>query len=395
MNGTGPLRVLIACDHIDHGGALHGGGRQLIEVVRALDRRQVAPTVCVMRRASPLGRQLQAEGLPLRFFGDHRFSPRPLLRFLQLIRRNRIEVLHLTDFAASTWGRLAGALTRTPVLAQVISHHSRWQPRGFPRYVELAYRVLAPLTAKRIANSSSVREFAAERMGFDRDRIEVLHCALPTHSFGEPSPDEVEAVRRRHGLPPGAPVIGAVTRFHEVKGMRFLVDAFAEVCARHPDARLVLVGQGPEEPMLRARAEDVGVAHRVVFAGYRPDVAAYLAAFDVTVVPSLEEGFGLAALESLAVGVPVVASDLGGLSDVVADGVTGRLIPAEDADAIAGAALDVIEHPDRARAMGAEGRRQAQRFGLDQHVARLTAIYAELAGRVSSLGTAVLALAAI
>lgn len=381
MSGAGPLRVLIACDHIDHGGALHGGGRQLIEVLRAFDRTLVQPTVCVFRPASDLGLTLRAEGLPLEFFGDHRFSPAPLARLWRRIRRDRIEVLHLTDFAATTWGRIAGAATGTPSLVQVISHHSEWQPRGFPRYVELAYRALAPLTRRAIANSSSVRRFATQRMGFAPEDVEVLHCALPEHSFAPPSDSAIREVRARHGIAEGAPVIGAVTRFHVVKGMRYLIEAFAAVAARHPDARLVLVGQGPEEPLLRSRAAELGLADTVVFAGYQRDVAAYLGSFTVTAVPSLEEGFGLAALESLAVGVPVVASRLGGLVDVVTDGVTGLLVAPADADALAAALLRVLDDPGTARAMGAAGKADSPRFALGRHVERLTAIYSELAGR--------------
>lgn len=381
MSGAGPLRVLIACDHIDHGGALHGGGRQLIEVLRAFDRTLVQPTVCVFRPASDLGLALRAEGLPLEFFGDHRFSPAPLARLWRRIRRDRIEVLHLTDFAATTWGRIAGAATGTPALVQVISHHSEWQPRGFPRYVELAYRALAPLTRKAIANSSSVRRFAMQRMGFAPEDVEVLHCALPEHSFSPPSDAAIREVRARHGIAETAPVIGAVTRFHAVKGMRYLIEAFAAVAARHPDARLVLVGQGPEEPLLRSRAAELGLADTVVFAGYQRDVAGYLGSFTLTAVPSLEEGFGLAALESLAVGVPVVASRLGGLVDVVTDGVTGLLVAPADADALAAALLRMLEDPARARAMGAAGKADSPRFALGHHVERLTAIYSELAGR--------------
>ena len=376
-----PLRVLIACDHIDHDGALHGGGRQLIELVRALDGTPVEPTVCVLRAPSRLGRALQDEGLPLRFFGDHRFSPRPFARFRRLIRERRIDVVHLTDFAACTWGRLAARLSGTPALVQIISHHSEYQPRGYPWYVERAYRTLAPLTERVIANSASTRAFGAERMGFDADRIEVLPCALPRHSFAPPDAARVAALRERYGIADDEPVIGAVTRFHAAKGMRYLVQAFALLLAQRPDARLLLVGQGPEEAALRALAAELDVTGRITFAGFQRDVPAHLGLCRVTAVPSLEEGFGVTALESLALGVPVVASRIGGLPDVVDHGRTGLLVPAADPPALARALHDLLADDARRRRMGGLGRRSADRFSLDSHVARLTTIYREMAAR--------------
>ena len=145
---SGPVRVLIACDHIDFDGALHGGGRQLIELTRALDRSLVEPTVCVLRKPSALGRALMEEGLPFLFLGDGRFNPRTLLKLLKIMRARRIEVLHLTDFGASTFGRIAGLVRRVPSIVQIISHHSAHTRRRFPAYVRFAYRTLAPLTAR-------------------------------------------------------------------------------------------------------------------------------------------------------------------------------------------------------------------------------------------------------
>jgi glycosyltransferase involved in cell wall biosynthesis len=378
---TAPVRVLIACDHIDYGGALHGGGRQLIELARALDPRLVEPTVCVLRGASALGERLRDEGLPFRFFGDGRFNPSSLARLVQIIRRQRIQVAHLTDFGACTLGRIATRITGTPSIVQVISHHSDGQPRGFPRYVELAYRALAPATDHVLAISDSVRDFAVERMGFSADAVEVLTYPLPRHSFTPPSADEVAACRLRHGIAPGDPVVGAVTRFYPAKGIEYLIAAFPAVLAEHPRARLVLVGQGPQEHVLRARVDELGIASRVVFAGFQRDAHVYVGGFDVAAVPSIEEGFGLVALEALALGVPVVASRVGGLPDVVVDGVTGLLVEPARPDALGDALLRLLGDAELRAHMGESARTDVQRFSLDVYAGRLTQLYRQLAAR--------------
>jgi glycosyltransferase involved in cell wall biosynthesis len=382
VTGQERLRVLIACDHIDFEGALHGGGRQLIELTRALlAGGRVTPTVCVLRAATALGRELQAEGLPFEFFGSAPLSPAPLARFVRTIRRDRIEVLHLTDFATSTWGRLAGIATRTPSIVQVITHHSAHTHRGYPKPVELAYRALAPATAKALAISGSVAEFAQARMGFTAEQTEVLYYPLPEHSFVAPSAERVAEVRREHAIPAGAPVVGAVSRFFPVKGIRYLVDAFPAVLRDRPDARLLLVGQGPEDDALRGQAAALGIGDRVSFAGFQRDSAAYAGSFDVAVVPSLEEGFGLVAVEAMALGVPVVASRVDGLVEVITDERSGLLVPPADPSAIAAAVLRVLGDSELRRRLSDGGRAESTRFGLDRYTGRLTELYQELAAR--------------
>ncbi len=383
QNGTRhagcPVNVLIACDHIDFDGALHGGGRQLIELTRGLDRARVEPTVCVLRRESALGAALREEGLPFRFFGDARYNPASLAKFLRTIRERHIDVLHVTDFGASTLGRIAGRLTGLPVIVQVISHHSPLQPRGYPRVAELAYRALAPSTARALAISSSVKEFAVRRMGFRPDDVEVLGYPLPRHSWQEPTQREVREVRQRHGIADADLVVGAVTRFFAAKGIGYLVEGFARVVREVPRARLLLVGAGPDEAKLRASVECLGLGDRVVFAGFRRDAHCYVGTFAVAVVPSLEEGFGLVALEAQALGVPVVASRVGGLPDVVADGKSGLLVEPADSDALATAIVSLLNDDATRARMHHAARRQAQRFSLDAYVERLTTLYHELA----------------
>lgn len=320
-----------------------------------------------------------AEGLPLRFFGDHRFDPSSLWKLARVIRGEDIEVLHLTDFGASTFGRIAGRLARVPIVVQVITHHSHGQPRGYPKYVEWAHRALVPWTDRVLAISRTVKDFAVERMGFAAEDVEILHYPLPQHSFRAPSSEEVEEVRRRHGLTGANPVVGAVTRFHPAKGIGHLVEAWPQVRAAHPSARLVLVGQGPLEEELRVRCEELGIGDSVVFAGFRRDVPAYVSAFDIGVVPSLEEGFGLVALEAHALGVPVVASRVGGLPEIVSHERSGLLVPPASPKALADAIDRLASDPERSREMGERGREESERYRLAKYVDRLESIYHELA----------------
>lgn len=179
-------------------------------------------------------------------------------------------------------------------------------------------------------------------------------------------------------LDPG-PTIVSVGRLTQEKGHRLLVEAMPRVLREVPEARLALCGQGPEEAALRARAGALGVAARVMFAGFAADVRPLLAAADVFAMPSLCEGLGVAALEAMAMGKPVVASDAGGLPEAVADGETGLVVPKGRVEPLAAALAALLSDPGRARQMGEAGRRRAlERFDRPVVVGRLAALYQEL-----------------
>ena len=179
--------------------------------------------------------------------------------------------------------------------------------------------------------------------------------------------------------PDGPPAIGTVGRLEPVKGLETLLEAFSALAPAHPDLRLEIAGRGSCEPELRASAARMGLADRVDFLGWREDVAALHARWRMFAQPSRHEGFGLAALEAMASGLPVVASATGGLPELVEDGRTGLLAPAGDATALA-RQLDRLLTDDRLRErLGAAGRqRAAERFGVAAMVAGIEAVYARL-----------------
>ena len=382
--GLGPLSssvtVRLVADHIDHDGALHGGGRSLIRLTEALRDQGVDAEALVLHEPSELGWKLVLEKAPLQFLSRSPYDPRTALDLVRICRQEGVDVLHLTDFAACTWGRLAGRRSGAATVVHVRSHHSPHQPRGFPRSVELAYRTLAPMTDAAVANSESVRDFAVARMGFEPHQVTVLHNPLPPGAFEPPDERAVDAVRERHCIPRGASIVGTVTRFHAAKGNRYLVEAFAAVAASHPNAWLVIVGEGPEELELRDQARELGVEDRVVFAGYRSDVKAYYRAFDVSTVPSIEEGFGNVAVEAMAMGTPVVASGIGGLQEIIADGENGLLVPSADSGALAAVLTDLLGDPERLNELGRAGRTRSKDFEMASYLQRLMRVYERARG---------------
>jgi D-inositol-3-phosphate glycosyltransferase len=214
-----------------------------------------------------------------------------------------------------------------------------------------------------VAASLAEREHLTRRAGARADRVVVIPCGVDTELF---MPGDPEQARATLGLPSG-PLVLYVGRLAPIKGLETLLDAIALLATQGREVRLVVVGGEADEPAggheadLRARIERLGIGGRVGFAGAQPQktLQQHYVAADVTVLPSHYESFGMAAMEAMACGSPVVASRVGGLTTTVRDGATGFLVPEGDVDALAGRLDALLGEPDLRWRLGREGVRWA------------------------------------
>jgi glycosyltransferase involved in cell wall biosynthesis len=206
--------------------------------------------------------------------------------------------------------------------------------------------------------------------GVEAWKVRLIHSGIDVSRFTTLPQQE------RSGVPP---VVGCMAVLEERKGHRFLLEALALLKARGVKVQCLLAGEGPERETLENMTARLGLAREVKFSGFIADTPAFLADIDVFVLPSLYEGLGVAALEAMAAGKPVVASGVGGLADLIADGITGLLIPPRNAEALSDAVARLIH--DRTLA-GALGRRAAmhvrKHFAVEKMAARNEAYYYEL-----------------
>jgi glycosyltransferase involved in cell wall biosynthesis len=242
-----------------------------------------------------------------------------------------------------------------------------------------AYNQIDRWSLRRAAHVVTTNEpFAAEltRRGVSPARLTVLHNGVRPM---QAAPDALAAARRALGLHPGDRVILAIGRLSHEKGQAHLLRAFAQTGHARRGARVVLAGEGPDRPLLEALAGKLGIADRVVFAGYVPDVAPLYALADVFVLPSLTEGSPNALLEAMACGVPVVATTVGGVPEIARDGDTALLVPSLD-DVAMGRAIDtLIGNRALAGRLGAAARQRVLRHHTpEQRVATLSNLYAAL-----------------
>ena len=191
-------------------------------------------------------------------------------------------------------------------------------------------------------------------------------------------------LRDRFGLPPDAPVVLTVGLLNPCKGHRYLLEAWPQAVHDFPNARLALVGDGPLEEELRCRARALAIERQVLFLGFRPDARDWMRAADLLVLPSLAEGASATVLEAMFEGCPVVATDVGGTRELLAEDQAGRellgwMVPPADADALAAAVREALERADRRAGLAHRARKHAQlRYTVDRMVSDTLSVYREL-----------------
>ncbi|HTY45797.1 MAG TPA: glycosyltransferase family 4 protein [Patescibacteria group bacterium] len=290
-----------------------------------------------------------------------------LFKLLPYIKKNDIQLIHANTRVTQLLAALLQRFSGRPYLSTC---HGFFKTR--------LSRRLFPLWGKRvIAISPPVREHLAADFKVPPERIRVIPHGIDTSRFSCAGGTGKPQRKKELGLGPG-PVIGIVARLSDVKGHRYLIEAMKPVVAEVPDAQLLIVGEGKMEPELAALRGRLGLEQCVRFMPTVSDTAGVLAAMDIFVMPSLNEGLGLGIMEAMACGLPVIGSAVGGIRSLIVHGTNGLLVEPADAKQLAGAMLELLKDPPRRTRLGERGRLFiAEHFSLEQMISETRKVYAE------------------
>jgi len=309
-------------------------------------------------------RELTARGIPLDSIplaAD--VDPVAFLRLAAHLGRSRPRILHTHLVHADVYGQLTGALTGVPVRVSTKHGFNEFREnRGFA----LGDRAIASLAHTHIAISRGLAHYLEEVEGFDAGSFEIVHYGIEPD--GSPQPYKG-----------GEPRLLCVGRLIPIKGHIVLLRAFAEARGRLPSLTLDVAGRGPLEPALRALAKELGVDDAIRFLGHVAPIQRAVESSAVVVVPSMGEGFGMVALEAMERARPVIAAEIGGLGELVEDGVTGRLVPPGESEPLAQAIIELAGDLETAAAMGEAGRRRALEHFLQTRCTERTELLYEAA----------------
>ena len=353
------LRVMLMTDEMEVGGSQ----RQIVQLAMGLKERGIECVVLYFIKPSFLVDRLHAAGIQtLRVDKRRRVDPEFVWKLRQAIRQWAPDVLHCYSFTAELWGAIATRLlpaSERPTLITSVRGTYEWYSANQWRMKHWASQRSQGI----ISNSREGAEYAARQMGLPMSRFSIVHNGV---EVPEPPADAVAALRKEYTATtpngqadaPFETLLLFVGRLVEHKNLPRLLDAFARVAAERPHVRLLLVGGGPLHDTLAARIRELKLDERALLLGERSDVAALMKAADLLVAPSLREGMSNVILEAMALGLPVLATRVGGTPEVIEDGRHGVLVDPTDTQALADAMLQLIDDPVRRQAIGQAGRQK-------------------------------------
>jgi glycosyltransferase involved in cell wall biosynthesis len=365
------LKVVTLVDGFPGAG---GAERVAADLATRLDPHRFDSVFCVTRPWWGPGREESLRAAGVRTLTLQRRSARSALAWLPLIsllRRERTDILHCHKFGSNFWGTILGRITGVPV---IVAHEHVWSFEGQAHRRLLDRYLIANGAQVFLTVSNETRRQMIEVEGIDPDLVRVLPNGIPPL---EPSGRDV---RRELGIDPEAPVIGTVSVLRSQKALQVLIRSAARLVREFPTLKVIIAGEGPERVNLEALVTELGLEGRVILVGSRTDVSDVLASFDVALSTSDYEGSPLAIIEYMAAAKAIVATRVGGVPDLIQDGVHGLLVETQDAEGVASAVARLLSDPDLRARMGEKARkRQQAEFTIDAAVHRLELLYEELA----------------
>lgn len=363
-----------------------GAERQLVNLARRLDTSRFELSFACLDRSGEFLGDIEALDRPIteykiNCFYNHR-ALKEGLRFARDVRRERIQIVHTYNFYSNVFAIPGARLGRAPiVIASILDMGVYLTPR-----MKLAQKWVCRLADHIMVNAEAVRQWLIAD-GYQPDKITVIHNGVDLSRFT--GKESGSSFRRQLGIPSHSPVVAMISRLNRLKGIDYFLAGMATVATRFPEARFLIVGdQAPEDDGYREELErDVirlGLGERTFFTGFRLDVPELLSEVTVSVLPSLSEGFPNAVLESMAGGVPVVATRVGGNPEAIEEGVTGFLVPPREPAALARAICALLENRELALSFGRAGRKRvAEHFSLEHMTRETEGLYLELLERES------------
>lgn len=329
-----------------------GMERVIATIATQIDQERFDLQVWCVARGGDVADELRRQGVKVKVLNIHSYHGiRPIRRLAGLLRRHQVAVIHTHGYYASVIGRLAALWARVPV---VFAHgHSTYY--GYRQRHLWIERVLSFMTDQVICCSRAVRDFHLHTEGISKHKLMVIYNGIDPAPFIKNF-----AVSRQEAARPwmfdGAQYVTVVASLVPLKGHRYLLDAIGTIIQQYPRARFLIVGAGPLEADLKAQVRAEAITDHVYFLGQRRDVAAILFDTDVVVLPSCErEGLPIGILEAMAASKPVVATNVGGVSEAIIDQVNGFLVPPSDAGALALKIMVLLKDPSLRQAMGQKG----------------------------------------
>ncbi|RPH52845.1 MAG: glycosyltransferase family 1 protein [Desulfobacteraceae bacterium] len=319
-------------------------------------------------------RILTVHGLVRRIAPFH--DIKTLFTLIKILLYERPHIVHTHTSKAGILGRWAAYCCRVPIIIHTPHGHVFWGYFGRLKasFYIILEKVTAFITDKIIALTEQEKNDHLRFRIAPGDKFSVVHSGIRLDKFLNLSVDPA-VIKRKLGIFEGDPVVGTTGRLATVKGHRYLIEAAVKIVAAKPNTTFVFLGGGELSDELKNLASKLGVKEKVKFLGWRQDVAEVMSVFDLFVLPSLNEGMGRVLVEAMALGKPIVASDVGGIPDLVVHCINGYLVPPKDVRGLSAAIGHLIEDPEKGRKMGENGKKRAIEYSAEEMIQKIDRLY--------------------
>ncbi|WP_417521366.1 glycosyltransferase [Marinobacter sp.] len=324
-----PLRVL----HVTFNMGIGGTEQVIRQLIQGMAAESVESEIlCIDGHIGPIGEALQQAGVAVHKVTRKQGFDWSLIKVIRKrLRERRFDVVHCHQYTPWMYGWLAALTTRAKV---VFTEHGRFYPDRYRYKAMLINPVMAMFTPSVVAISEATKDALVKYEFIPRKKIQVIYNGIAPLSRDE---SEAQKVREELGIPQEAFVAGTVSRLDPVKNQQMMLRAFKKFAETHPDAYLLMVGDGPDKAILMELADELGIGDHTLFTGFINKPQHHLSVMDVFLLSSHTEGTSMTLLEAMSLGIPAITTRVGGNPEIVVDGKTGILTETECVDSFAGA----------------------------------------------------------
>ena len=349
----------------------------LTTIVLNLNKKKYNVSVWCLREGGFFADKLVKEGIDVKILHiSTSRNPLSIYKLYRLLKSHKFDIIHTHAYSAGTIGRMSAFFAGVPV---IISHNHNIYDY-YNKYHHLVERFLSYITDGIICVSDMIKKFANETQGIDTKKLVTIYNGI--ENIRSVSGKETSSLRKELGIPRNHTVMGTVAQFSEKKGLAYLIKSASILLEHRKDVNFLLVGDGTIMGDLKQLCHNLKIGENVIFTGERSDIPEMLSLIDIFVLPSIREGLPLAILEAMACGKAVIATNVGGVPEVVKNGISGILVPPKDPEALHCAMNELLGNRGKLKKMGYNGKRVSiESFSSKTMVGKIEDLYDSLLNR--------------